>query len=232
MRMSDQRVLPAPPRCAGHWWTVTKKGLDLASTIIGEPVTSLGLRAPQLLTHDRLVVETLIRMIEVARPAGLSGVYIEREALLNPPTPKPRMDAVIVVRLTPGQPAMTPGVPWTAQPSLPSEHSYRFGLEIDNNTEGNNEIAVKALAYRQAATAVWAQRPGAFPLPVWVAPHAQRRDRIQALWQQVWPSGHWLITTEADLHADRWLAYMDGTLHERPLFVPHPISEVVHHARP
>jgi hypothetical protein len=158
---------------------LTKKGLELASALHGEPMRSIGLRTPQLLAHDRLVVETLTRMIELARPAGLSGVYVEREALLNPPSPKPRMDAVIVIRLDHRHPAPAAGVPWTAQASLPTERSYRFGLEIDNNTEGNNQIAVKALAYRHAATAAWAQRPGAFPMPMWVTPRHERRDHVK-----------------------------------------------------
>ena len=58
----------------------------------------------------------------------------------------------------------------------------------------------------------------AFPMPMWVTPHAQRRDRIQTLWQQAWPDGHWLITTEADLLHDRWLDYQHGRLRERHLF--------------
>ena len=226
-RRRDQRPIPAPPRRAGHWWTLTKKGLDLATTLAGEPLRSVGLRAPQLLAHDRLVVETLVQMIALARPHGLSGVYVEREALLNPPARRPRMDAVIVLRLQPGQ-ATTWGVPWTAQPPLPREIAHRFALEIDNATEGNNEITVKALAYRQAAQAAWAQRSAAFPLPVWVVPHPERRDRIHALWQQAWPDGQWLLTTEADLHADRWLAYAGGMLCERPLFSQGTTSTHVH----
>ncbi len=217
LRHSDHRLIPAPPRRAGHWWTLTKKGLDLATTLVGEPLRSVGLRAPQLLAHDRRVVDTIVQMITLARPLGLSGVYLEREALLNPPARKPRMDAVVVLRVQPGQ-APTQGVPWTAQPPLPQETAYRFALEIDNDTEGNNELTVKALAYRDAARAAWAQQRPIFPVPVWVVPHAKRRDRIHALWQHAWPDGHWLLATEADVHANTWQTYRAGSLTEQPLF--------------
>jgi hypothetical protein len=156
-------------------------------------------------------------MITLARPLGLSGVYVEREALLNPPARKPRMDAVVVLRVQPGH-GSTHGVPWTAQPPLPRETAYRFALEIDNDTEGNNELTIKALAYRDAARAAWAQQRPIFPVPVWVVPHAKRRDRIHALWQHVWPDGQWLIATEADMHADTWQTYRSGVLAEQPLF--------------
>jgi hypothetical protein len=217
LRQRDHRLIPAPPRRAGHWWTLTKKRLDLATTLSGEPLRSVGLRAPQLLAHDRRVVDTIVQMITLARPLGLSGVYLEREALLNPPARKPRMDAVVVLRVQPGH-ETTHGVPWTAQPPLPRETPYRFALEIDNDTEGNNELTIKALAYRDAARAAWTQQRQIFPVPVWVVPHAKRRDRIHALWQQAWPDGQWLLTTEADMHADTWLAYQAGSLTERSLF--------------
>ena len=37
-------------------------------------------------------------------------------------------------------------------------------------------------------------------------------------WQEAWPSGKWLITTDERLQQDRWTEYNAGTVRERGLF--------------
>ncbi len=211
-----------PPRDAGYWWFLTRRGLDLASTLVGDELTTVGLRAPQVLAHDHLVVDTIVHLIERARRAGLSGVYVEREALLNPPARKPRMDAVVVLRTQPRPASTVYGVPWTLSHALPEDTSHRFALEIDNGTEDDATLTAKALTYAEVATSAWATKHRAFPLPVWVVGHGgdARRDRIHRLWQRAWPDGQWLLATDADVHADRWQLYRAGTLRAHQLFPP------------
>ncbi len=212
-----------PPRDAGYWWFLTRRGLDLASTLVGEDLVTVGLRAPQVLAHDRVVVDTIVHVIDQARRVGLSGVYVEREALLNPPARKPRMDAVVVLRTQRHHHAPPHGVPWTTSHALPEDTSHRFALEIDNGTEDDATITAKALTYAEVATSAWSSAHRAFPVPVWVIGHGgdARRDRIHRLWQRAWPDGQWLLAIDADVPADRWLHYRAGTLREHHLFPPH-----------
>jgi len=211
-----------PPRDAGYWWFLTRRGLDLASTLVGDDLATVGLRAPQVLAHDRVVVDTIVHLIDGARRAGLSGMYVEREALLNPPARKPRMDAVVVLRTQRHHHAPPHLVPWTMNHALPEDTSHRFALEIDNGTEDDATITAKALTYAEVAASAWSTQHRAFPLPVWVVGQggAVRRDRIHRLWQRAWPDGRWLLATDAEVSADRWHLYHAGTLHEYQLFPP------------
>jgi hypothetical protein len=51
-----------------------------------------------------MTTEILVAMLERAREAGMSGVYIGREVQLNPLARRPFMDALLIVRVD-GQPA-------------------------------------------------------------------------------------------------------------------------------
>ena len=132
------------------------------------------------------------------------------------------MDAVVVLRTQRQHVAPPHGVPWTLSHALPEDTSHRFALEIDNGTEDDATITAKALTYAEVAASAWSTTHRTFPLPMWVVGHGgnARRDRIHRLWQRAWPDGQWLLATDAEVPADRWLLYQTGTLQAHHLFPP------------
>ena len=57
-----------------------------------------------------------------------------------------------------------------------------------------------------------------FPVVLWLVPHERRADLVMRAWQEAWPSGKWLITTDERLQQDRWTEYYAGQVRERGLF--------------
>jgi hypothetical protein len=208
-----------PPQPQGHWWTLTKKGLDLGSNLLGTELRTVGLRSALLVGHDGMVVDTCVRLIELARGAGVSGVYVQREARLEYQTPAQQiawlnMDAVIYVRTAPDAPVL-PGVPWTTHGPLPHERTHRFAIEADNGTEGDSVIAAKARAYQAAERTA---KLDTLPTVVWVVRDRARRQRIHGLWEQTWPQGTWLLATTDEVAQGTWWRYANGPLQAVQLF--------------
>jgi hypothetical protein len=80
-------------------------------------------------------------------------------------------------------------------------------------------IKAKCDAYLAARNPKWFQKyQKPFPLVLWLVPTETRLQSILGAWQQVWPQGRWLMTTDAWLHQNRWLYYSRGTVTERPLY--------------
>jgi hypothetical protein len=208
-----------PPVRYGKLWSLTEAGLHL---VRDHPTFPKRYRAPRtrlMLAHDSVTTDVVVHMIAMAQPAGLSGVYLEREVKLNPPATRPIMDALMTLR-TGGTQLPSGIVPWITDPPEPNEKVRRYAIENDRDSEAIAVILAKAHAYQHAATPEWIARNGPFPIPVWIAPSDKRRDAIMQAWMHAWPYGKWLMTTDAALAQDRWIEYFNGRVRERNLFTP------------
>ncbi|NTV61913.1 MAG: hypothetical protein HGA65_00035 [Oscillochloris sp.] len=206
-----------PPLRQHAMWALTPRGREqLAHHELFPPRLFLP-RARRTLPHDAMTGEILTRLIELARPAGLSGMYLEREVRIDPARSRPVMDAIVILR-TGGGYDHDDLVPWTRDPLLPGEKRRRYAIENDRDSEALSVIAGKAHAYQGALTLDWRQRYGGFPIPLWVVPHERRLDAVMAAWRAHWPQGKWLITTDEALRRDRWLEHYNGSVRERTLF--------------
>lgn len=206
-----------PPLRQHAMWSLTSRGREILAHHELFPPRLFLPRARRMLAHDAMTGAIITRMVELARPAGLSGLYLEREVRIDPARSRPVMDAIVILR-TGGTYPHDDLVPWTRDPLLPGEQRRRYAIENDRDSEPLSVIAGKALSYQTALTLDWQTRYGGLPIPVWVVPHARRRDAVMATWRTAWPQGKWLITTDDDLDRDQWLEYHHGVVRERPLF--------------
>jgi len=67
---------------------------------------------------------------------------------------------------------------------------------------------------------VGGEHDGGRPVVIWLVPTEQRLQTILHVWREAWPTGHWMMTTNDRLAADRWLEYRSGTVKERAFFDP------------
>ena len=214
-----QQGTNVPPCPAGYWWALTKRGLEQGTALVGQELKTVGVRSRFVMDHDRMVVDTCVRLIELARGADLSSVYVQREARVEYQTPAQQiawlnMDAVVYVRTAADAPHL-PGVPWTTHGPLPHERTYRFAIEADGGTEGDSVIAAKARAY---AAAERTAKLDTLPTVVWVVRDADRRKRIHRLWQQAWTQGTWLLATTDEVQQGVWWQYAQGSVQAVSLF--------------
>lgn len=217
---------PRGPIRQPYLWGLGERGRRLIAEHDAFPPKLLEPRHRALLEHDTMTYELITRVIELARPARLSGVYVEREVRLDPPHPRPIMDALILVR-TGGVYDRADAVPWTRDPHVQGERRRRYAVENDRGSEALSILAGKAQAYRRAGTSAWLSIYGRpFPVPIVLVPGEARLRSILEVWRGSWPEGKWLMTTDAWLAHDRWLMYFKGQTRERRLFEPEPASEV------
>lgn len=207
-----------PPQPLGHWWVLTKKGLDLGTSLVGTELKTVGLRSALLVGHDGMVVDTCTKLIDLARPTGLSSVYVQREARVEYQTAQGiawlNMDAVVYIRTADGAPQLS-GAPWTTHGPLPHERTHRFAIEADGGTEGDSVLAAKARAYQAAERTA---KLDTLPTVVWVVRDAERRKRIHGLWQHAWPNGTWLLATTDEVQQGVWWQYAQGAVQAVQLF--------------
>jgi hypothetical protein len=206
-----------PPLRQGKLWSLTPVGMQLVGLLPNAPLRTIKLRSLGVANHDTITVEIVLRLVALARCAGLSGVYLDREVMLNPPARRPTMDGVIALRTT-GTPMASLEIPWTTDPPTTGERARKYAIENDRMSEEISVIIGKAYAYQHAATPEWVARNGQFPIPLWVVPNDKRKDDIMKAWRTAWPHGKWLITTDADLAHDRWVEYRNGHERQRRLF--------------
>jgi hypothetical protein len=199
-----------PPRRAGCWWALTRKGLDLARTLTGEQLDTPGVRS-LLLQHDGMVVEATAVIIAYARRHALSSVVVRREASLVQGAQKPKPDALIIVRQLPGHVSRASGVPWSVGNAQPGEQATWLALEADNDTEDRLTIVNKALVYRDTWR-LWHEHGRTVPRICWVAPTVKRRDQIHRWWQDAWPDGTWLLATVDEVQQGVWWQAAAGHL--------------------
>ena len=213
---SDERS----PRRTASAWSLTDKGFALVEAhdpaINGD--SYLPPRHKALMSHDLFTSEVITRIIELARPIGLSGLMVFRENRIDPRYRRPVVDALIVVRYDPTEPADPYHVPWTKDPYMKTEWRRRWALENDRGSEALNILAAKAEHYKQVNTLEWRTINDSFPVPLLVTTSPRRMERIFDLWRGIWPAGAWLMTTDAGLQADTWQLYNQGQVRERGLF--------------
>jgi hypothetical protein len=198
-------------------WALTPRGRELLAHHELLPPRLFLPRARRTLPHDAMTSEIVTRLIELARPAGLSGVYIEREVRIDPARPRPVMDAIMILR-TGGGYDHDDLVPWTRDPLVSGERRRRYAIENDRDSEAVSVIIGKAQSYQSALTRDWQARYGGLPIPLWVVPHERRLNAVMDAWRAHWPQGKWLMTTDDDLPRDRWREYYADTVRERELF--------------
>ena len=203
----------APTR-VGNIWVLTPRGSQTLPEDLQRPPVVAGVRR-SLLEHDLVVADLLATIVEYARPI-LSGMHVLREVRLDATQPKPKCDAVVVVR-TGSDPPQT-AVPWVNAPQLPEEEVRGWAVEVDRGTEALSIIAAKAVAYRTVATdPAFYHRYGALPIPLWIAPDRARAEAILSAWAAVWPAGRCLLMTDASLPGLVASAYRDGNVQQTTL---------------
>jgi hypothetical protein len=110
-----------------------------------------------------------------------------------------RLDALVVLRLTPQQPQPqeTGSIPWSdGRPCPPDALEIRLGLEVDRGTEPLSVLAGKATVTQEL------QRAGLYhtllggPIrTVFLVPNRKRAAKISAEWRTVWPATWGCIST-------------------------------------
>lgn len=180
----------------GQVWGVTPLGIG-AMEETRRPPQAARLR-PAVFGHDLTVSELVVRVLTAARP-WLGGVSLAREVRLDPEQPRPRCDAILILRLRLDGGADV--LPWTSDPPLPDDRLRGWAIEVDTGTEALSIIREKALRYQAIYTQEVVDRLGRLPLPLWVVPDLNRGNAILKTWFAAWPAGRWLMTT-ADRLAD------------------------------
>lgn len=203
-----QITVPQPGR-----WSLTTLGHARIRAQAQYPARPAENRRAGLIPHDARATEVIIRLIELARPAGLSGVFVARELRLNPRQRRPVCDALVVLQL--GAYDRRDLVPWSGDPAIADEKRLRYAVEADNASEPLAVIQAKARAYRTLSEDVrwrewWRQTYGPLPIPLWVAPTDARAEAISAQWQQAWPQGEWFATSDEGLADNRILHWKAG----------------------
>jgi hypothetical protein len=191
-------------------WSLTPTGHRQLRACSEYPDRPMHPRQARLLAHDARTTETIVRLIEIARPYGLSGIYIRHEVQLDPRRPRPTCDALIVIHLGNGD--VPNQVPWSHNQQIDTVRSYGFAIESDNATETSEMLRWKGSTYARLGADAdwlhrWRERYGEPPLPIWVAPTAARAQQIHVCWRAVWPHGTWLIADDAGLADNHWLLW-------------------------
>lgn len=205
------------PLRRGYLWSLTDAGCAQISQHPQYPLKVLPPRSTRMIAHDKTTTDLIVRIVELGRTCGLSGLHIEREARIDPERAAPIMDALIAIRRGGGVVAEN-RVPWVNDPKLAGERVRRYAVENDRQTEQLSVIVNKAYTYQQVVASRWHERFGTFPIPLWIVPTQTRKHAIMHAWAEVWPNGKWLIATDKEVQQDRWLMFFKGEIVERPLF--------------
>jgi hypothetical protein len=106
-------------------------------------------------------------------------------------------------------------VPWKSRPPQPGEGVRLYAIEMDRDTEESVIIHDKATNYGRVRSdpSFYQRYGGMFPTVLIVVPQQRRLQNWHAGWVRNWPTGTWLITTDADLQRDQWLHYRNGIEH-------------------
>ncbi|HSH77294.1 MAG TPA: replication-relaxation family protein [Herpetosiphonaceae bacterium] len=194
-------------------WALTKKGHELIAGHDQYPPKPAPIGPKRLIGHDYRTNETIITLVEHARPSDLSGIYVQYEVRLDPTQPRPRMDALLIIQ-TGGGYARTDLVPWSKDPAIEDEARWRFAIESDSDTEPIAVIEGKARAYRAVHRDStwrdwWRAQWGPLPFTIWVVPNPPRLYAVHEAWERTWPAGTWMLTTEKSLPLNKWLVYLN-----------------------
>jgi hypothetical protein len=193
-------------------WSLTPAGHRQLRACSEYPERPMHPRQARLREHDARITETIVRLIEIARPYGLRGIFVRHEVQLDPRRPRPTCDALVILHLGDGDAPNR--VPWSHDRHSDMERSFSFAVESDNATETPEMLRWKGSSYARLDTDVdslrrWREQYGEPPIPIWVAPTAARAQQIHACWRSVWPSGMWLIGDDTGLADNRWLLWQE-----------------------
>ena len=189
-------------------WSLTPAGHRQLRACSEYPERPMHPRQARLREHDSRITETIVRLIEIARPYGLRGVFVRHEVQLDPRRPRPTCDVLVIIHL--GDGAAQNRVPWSHDRHSDMEHSFSFAVESDNATETSEMLRWKGSSYARLDADVdwlrrWREQYGEPPLPIWVVPTATWVQQIHACWHAVWPRGMWLIGDDTGLADNCWL---------------------------
>jgi hypothetical protein len=204
---------PTPLRI-GKVWAITAQGQAAIMTHDRAPYRPAA-QARVLLNHDLAVSALIAHIIGQTRPL-LSGMAVFREMRVDDQKAAPIADSLVVVRsrrqLIEGR-----SLAWSRQGVQPGEAFRAIAIESDRATEELSVIAEKARVYRALpGDADFLTRyHGVVPIALWLAPTRRRAESIHRTWQQVWPEGSWIWTTDTGLRADRFVEYTAGQSRER-----------------
>jgi hypothetical protein len=197
-----------PPRPAGFVWAITQAGHQRLANHEQIPFRP-ALTVRSLLDHDLTTSEFIVRVIEWTRPI-LSGIYLERELRIDESYRRPISDGLLIVRYSRDH-ATFHTVPWLTSPPGYSESVRVYAIETDRNTEPIGVLREKATNYRIVRNdPTFAERLGAFPVVVILAPKDGRLKTIQREWSSAWPAGKWLIATDEGFRRDEFHEYHEG----------------------
>ena len=113
-------------------WSLTEQALSRLQNDDQYPPRYVSPRPLRVARHDLMSTELVVRIVELGRTVGLSGLYVEREARLDPEKQRPIMDALIMLTLG-GEYPQPQCVPWTCAPALPTERRVGYALENDRD---------------------------------------------------------------------------------------------------
>ena len=219
---TQPRRVDGIPIRLGNAWSLMRRAERWLRDKGQWPLKYVRPRDARTMNHDLMTSELVARMIELARPAGLGNLYLEREVRLDQRRRRPIMDGFVALRLGNAF-NQDQRVPWANDPRAPGEERRRYAIENDRNTEPFNVIYGKAISYQLTGTPEWfARYGGLFPLVLWLVPDERRADLVMRAWSEAWPDGKWLITTDERLKEDRWTEFYAGRVRERGLFSTRP----------
>jgi hypothetical protein len=137
-------------------WSLTSAGHQQLRACGDYPDRPMRPRQMRLLEDDARTVETIVRLIELVRPYGLSGSFVRHEAQLDARHPHRICDALVIIYLGDIDPPNQ--VPWSRGSRLDMGRTYaRLSADLDWLDR-------------------WRERYGT-PLPVWVAPTPRGHNR-------------------------------------------------------
>ena len=193
-------------------WQLSETGHRAIQHLPAYPHTLGRMRPRQLFPHDKRTNDAIVRIIEMARHYGLSGLNVQREVKLNP-NPKvrrPIIDALMIFETNSTESSDHRNLlPWSSDRHLSSEATYRIAIEADNDTEPGQVIAGKASSYQKVLATPswrdwWNERYGRVsPIVAWVVPTEARAKDIVRHWEQAWPQGEWIVTSDEGLALNR-----------------------------
>jgi hypothetical protein len=202
--LSQQTGQTAPPRNPDIWG-LTTDGWRLLEQLEAEPdrrsLEGLRHRDPRgrpasLLTlkHDLQASWWCASLLyEVQRSVFVRSVFVQVEYVSHE---RQRIDAMVVLRLSPDRRTVEPGViPWfEGDYCRENEREVRLALEIDRGTEPLKTLLEKGVVYRDlTAQGVYSRNLGGPVLPVFVVPTMVRARQIANEWQYAWPDGWGVI---------------------------------------
>jgi hypothetical protein len=200
-----------PPKPVGKVWSLSPRGWGEIKRDDTLPAIPAKVRL-NVLEHDLMTSELITKIIEWTRPI-LSSIFLDHEVRLDDTRRRPIADAMLSVRYHHRPERRDEGfVPWKSFPPQPGEGVRLYAIETDRDTEETAIIHDKANNYQRVRSdpTFYARYGGGFPTIMAIVPSPRRLQDWHQGWTRNWPTGQWMITTDADLQRDQWLHFAQG----------------------